>query len=468
MPSVCSLNEGSMVRVRFAPSPTGNLHVGNARTAVLNYLLARHNAGRFILRIEDTDLERSDSLFVDTILEDLRWLGLTWDEGPYRQSERIPLYREHLDALLARGHAYKCFCTKEELEAERSDALRRGEPPRYRGKCRALSESSCQALEKEAKPFVVRLRALHEEIRFRDGMHGEISFPRDHVDDFILVRQDGIPSYNFAAAVDDMVMEITDVVRGSDHLSNTPKQIMLFLMFDRKAPNYAHHGLLMGPDKKPLSKRHGATSMAEFKSMGILPEAVVNYLAVIGRSVQHEVLHMEELLRDFSIDAYSGSDSLFDPDKLLWLNGAHLRALPLDRLLSELGLSQPWADRVALLRENGKTLIEIKEFLDIFDSSGIHAEALDHLSRVKGLEHSLPLLGEALTNSAKKTFEEIYGTMEKGTGLARRDLMMLLRIAITGRKSGPPLKEVFRLTPEQVILKRVSCLQKNFEVSPSA
>jgi glutamyl-tRNA synthetase len=451
-----------MVRVRFAPSPTGNLHVGNARTAVLNYLLARHNTGTFVLRIEDTDLARSEALFAETILEDLKWLGLSWDEGPYLQSERIPIYREHADALLAHGYAYKCFCTKEELEAERSNALRRGEPPRYRGKCRAVSESSCQALEKEGKPFVVRLRALDKEIRFRDGMHGEISFPRNHVDDFILVRQDGIPSYNFAAAVDDMVMEITDVIRGSDHLSNTPKQIMLFLMFDRKAPNYAHHGLLMGPDKKPLSKRHGATSIAEFKSMGILPEALVNYLAIIGRSVQHEFLQAQEVVRDFSIDAYSGSDSLFDFDKLLWLNAAHLRALPLDRLLSELGLGDTWADRVALLRENGKTLIEMKEFLDIFDSPGIHAEAFDHLSLVKGLERSVVLLGETLAGNAKKSFEEIYETMEKETGLARRDLMMLLRIAITGRKSGPPLKEVFRLTPEQIILERVSCLQKKF------
>jgi glutamyl/glutaminyl-tRNA synthetase len=177
---------------------------------------------------------------------------------------------------------------------------------------------------------------------------------------------------------------------------------------------------------------------------------------------------MEELVQDFSIDAYSGSDSLFDPDKLLWLNGAHLRALPLDRLLSELGLNNAWADRVALLRENGKTLIEIREFLDIFESSGIHAGAFDYLSRIKGLEGSLALLGETLAGNAKKSFEEIYEAMEKSTGLARRDLMMLLRIAITGRKSGPPLKEVFRLTPEQIILERVSCLQKKFEVSVSA
>ena len=457
-----------MVRVRFAPSPTGNLHVGNARTAVLNYLLARHNSGTFVLRIEDTDLARSDATFVHTILDDLKWLGLTWDEGPYFQSERISTYREHADALLSRGHAYKCFCTKEALEAERSDALRRDEPPRYSGKCRTLSESSRQALEKAGRPFVIRLRSMEKEIRVQDRMHGEIIFPRDHVDDFILVRQDSLPSYNFAAAVDDMVMGITDVVRGSDHLSNTPKQIMLFLMFGEKVPGYAHHGLLTGPDRKPLSKRHGATSIAEFRAMGVLPEALVNYLAIIGRSVQHEFLQKEEVVRDFSIDSFSGSDSLFDLDKLLWLNGTYIRSLPLERILSELGLSEAWADRVALLRENGKTLVEMKGLLDIFDSSGVHADALDYLSRLKGLERPLSLLGEALTGDIKKPFEEIYETLEKGSGLARKDLMMLLRVAITGRKSGPPLKEVFRLTPERPILERVSCLQKKFGNSVNA
>ncbi len=455
-----------MVRVRFAPSPTGNLHVGNARTALLNFLLARHHNGTFILRIEDTDIARSEAHFAEAILKDLAWLGLFWDEGPYLQTERIPIYREHADSLLARGLAYRCFCTKEEIEAGRSEALRRGEPPRYGGKCRNLSESSCRALEREGKPFVIRLRALDKEIHFLDGMHGEVSFPRDHVDDFVLVRQDGVASYNFAAAVDDMVMGITDVVRGSDHLSNTPKQIMLFLMFDRKVPNYAHHGLLLGPDKKPLSKRHGAASVTDFRDMGLLPEAVVNYLAIIGRSVQHEFLMLQELVRDFSIDSFSGSDSFFDFDKLLWLNAAHIRSLPLVRLLSELGCGAEWADRVALLRENGKTLVEIKSLLDIFDSSGIRDEAIGYLTGVKEMQRSLGLLAETLTNNTDRSFEEVYETMGAKTGLARRDLMMLLRIAVTGRKSGPPLREVFRLTPKEIILERVSCLQKKFEVSP--
>ncbi len=465
MLSACSPSKDSMVRVRFAPSPTGNLHVGNARTAVLNYLMARHHGGTFILRVEDTDVARSDAAFVKAILDDLRWLGLCWDEGPYLQSERSSIYEEHVRILLDKGNAYKCFCSKEELESERSDQLRRGVAPRYSGKCRALSEAARRTLEGEGRPFVIRLRALEQEIRFHDGIHGQMTFPRDHVDDFILVRQEGIPSYNFAAAVDDMVMGITDVVRGSDHLSNTPKQIMLFMMFGGQVPRYAHHGLLSGSDRKPLSKRHGATSITEFRSMGILPEALANYLAIIGRSVQHEFLRMEELANNFSIGSFSGSDSFFDMDKLLWLNGVYLRALPIERILSELELSDCWAEKVAVLRENGKTIAELKELLDIFRSSDIHPQALEYLGRMKGLERSLSLLRETLKKDAKRPFEEIYEMLEKDTGLAKREVMMLLRVAITGRKSGPPIKEVFRLIPESHILERVSCLQTKFEVS---
>ena len=454
--------------MRFAPSPTGKLHVGNARTAVLNFLLARNRSGSFILRIEDTDLERSDTRFEDAILEDLRWLGLTWDEGPFRQSERIALYREAVDRLLAGGHAYKCFCTKEELEHARAEALRRGLPPRYRGTCRSLSEAAVKGLERDGKPFVIRLRALTKEIRFTDAMHGTVTFPPDHVDDFILLRQDGVPSYNLAAAVDDMVMEITHVIRGSDHLPNTPKQIMLFHMLGAEPPSYAHHGLLTGPDKKPLSKRHGATSVAEFRTMGFLPDAVINYLGIMGRSLQRESLTVEELTAGFSVGSFSGSDSVFDMDKLLWLNAAHIRALPVERFLSALGLPSSYAEKVALLRENGKTLNEVRELLDIFDGANVHAEAIDYLSRMNGAERALQALENALKKDGKREFEEVYERLEKGTGLTRRELMMLLRIAMTGRRSGPPLKDVFRLTTMEAVLERIACLQKSFGSSRSA
>jgi glutamyl/glutaminyl-tRNA synthetase len=265
-----------------------------------------------------------------------------------------------------------------------------------------------------------------------------------------------------------MAMKITHVVRGSDHLPNTPKQIMLFHMLGAEPPSYAHHGLLTGPDKKPLSKRHGATSVAEFRAMGFLPDAVINYLGIMGRSLQRESLTKEELTTGFSLDSFSGSDSLFDMDKLLWLNAAHIRALPVDRLLAELGLVPSYAEKVTLLRENGKTLNEVRELLDIFDGANVHAEAIDYLSRMVGAERALQALEDALKKDGKREFEEVYERLEKGTGLTRRELMMLLRIAMTGRKSGPPLKDVFRLTTMEAVLERIVCLQKSFGSSRSA
>ncbi len=439
--------------------------MGNARTAVLNHLLARHAQGTFILRIEDTDVARSEDAFVTSILDDLRWLGISWDEGPYLQSERVTIYREHADVLLASGKAYTCFCSKEALEHERAEALRRNRAPRYSGRCRELSPGEREAMEHEGRPHVVRVRAEANEVRFCDVMHGEVNFPRDHIDDFILMRQDGLPSYNFAAAVDDMSMGITDVVRGSDHLSNTPKQMMLFSMFGRQAPRYAHHGLLAGPDRKPLSKRHGATTIAEFRNIGILPEALVNYLAVIGRSVQKEFLTRQEMVSGFSLESFSGSDSLFDMSKLLWFNAAYLRELPVERILSELGLPQPFGEKVALLRENAQTLQQLKELLGMFESSTVHEEALDYLARMKKLDISIPLLAEIVGRGDGNSFEELYESLEKGSGLPKRDLMMLLRIAFTGRKSGPPLKDVFRLIPGTLVAERVAWLQKRFGTS---
>jgi nondiscriminating glutamyl-tRNA synthetase len=448
-----------MVRVRFAPSPTGNLHVGNARTAVLNYLVARKESGTFVLRIEDTDVERSEARYEEAILKDLEWLGLSWGEGPYRQSDRIPLYREHAERLLSRGLAYKCFCTKEELERERADSLRRGDAPRYRGICRSLTPEAVLDLEREGKPFVIRLKALATEITFLDGMHGLVHFPADHVDDFILVRQDGLPSYNFAASIDDMLMGITHVIRGSDHLSNTPKQIMLCTCFDREPPAYAHHGLLTGTDRKPLSKRHGATSVADFRATGVLPEALVNHLGIVGRSFKQEFMTLEELAAEMSIESYAGSDSLFDTEKLAWLNAAHLRTLPVPRLLDALGLAPEFADRVTLLRENARTLGELRDQLAMFDGPVISEEAREHVLLRKDLAHAIPILQEILKNGDVQ-FEELLDRLQKTAGLEKRDAMMLCRIAISGQKKGPPLRELFQIMPKQVILDRLLCFQQ--------
>lgn len=456
-----------MNRVRFAPSPTGNLHVGNARTAVLNYLFARRGSGQFILRIEDTDVERSQSSFEDSIKEDLRWLSLDWDEGPYRQSDRLDIYRSQAAALLEKGLAYKCFCSKEELDLARAEALSRGQPPRYAKVCAGLTPDAVHRLEAAGTPYVIRFRSPQQEIHFRDAIYGEVSFPPDHVDDFIIVRTDGMPSYNFAAAVDDRLMKITHVIRGSDHLSNTPKQIMLFLAFGFEPPAYAHHSLLVGVDRKPLSKRHGATRVAEFREMGILPEAMVNYLAIIGRKVDREFVSPEGLAEAFTLSSFSSGDAVFDPGKLLWLNKEHLRALSADALLERLGLDEKEdGERLLLLRENAGTLEELRSMLRMFRDGEVDEEAFDFLASIKDRGKVDALVEEAAA-ADHGDFERLLKRVEERTTLPRRELFMALRIIISGKRSGPPLKELYRLMPEGTIRERTKCLRKRFSAAPA-
>src|SRR6187551_1286290 len=282
-----------MIRVRFAPSPTGQLHVGNARTALFNWLLAHGKDGTFVLRIEDTDAERSTRESEAGILEDLRWLGLDWDEGPdvggphgpYRQSERLHLYASYANELLASSHAYYCFCTAEKLDADRQADLAAGRPPKYHGTCRSLPQADTEARMERGERPVIRFRVPEsEEIRFQDLVRGEVVFSTEVIGDFVIVRSDGRPQYNFAVVVDDALMEVTHVIRGEDHISNTPRQILLYRALGFAPAEFAHLSLVLGPDHTPLSKRHGATSVAEFRARGYLPEALVNYLALIGWS----------------------------------------------------------------------------------------------------------------------------------------------------------------------------------------
>ena len=458
-----------MNRVRFAPSPTGNLHVGNARTAVLNYLFARREKGRFILRIEDTDVERSQRSFEESIKEDLKWLSLEWDEGPYRQSDRLDIYRSRAAALLEKDLVYKCFCSKEELEKARAEALRRGQPPRYGRVCAGLSPDAVNRLEAAGTPYVLRFRSPEREIRFHDAIYGDVSFPAEHVDDFIIVRTDGMPSYNFAASVDDQLMKITHVIRGSDHLSNTPKQIMLFLAFGFEPPAYAHHSLLIGVDKKPLSKRHGATRVAEFRAMGILPEAMVNYLAIIGRKVDREFLKTrEELMGTFTLGSFSSGDAVFDPGKVLWLNKEYLRTMDADALLERMGLDRKEdGERLLLLRENASTLEEMRSMLRMFQDAEIDEEAIDFLASIKD-QGEVGVLLQEIGAADHGDFETLFKKVEEQSRLSRRELFMALRVIISGRKSGPPLKELYRLMPKDTILERAKCLGKRFSAGPAS
>jgi nondiscriminating glutamyl-tRNA synthetase len=444
-----------MVKVRFAPSPTGHLHVGNAKVALLNYLFTRNQRGVFILRIEDTDLERSDTSYEASILDDLKWLGISWDEGPLRQTERFEIYRSYSKDLLDKGAAYKCFCSQDELERAREASVKKGEAPRYSGACRKLSEKEVSSLEESGKPYVVRFKSLNKPITFIDSIHGEIQFPRNHVDDFILMKHGSTPSYNFAATIDDMLMDITHVIRGADHVSNTPKQIMLFEAFGKAPPRYAHLSLLIGEDKKPLSKRQSATRVKDFREMGILPEALRNYLGTIGRSVNKEIMDMVELAGTFSLASLSRTDSFFDMEKLYWFNKEHMKHIPLDVLFTYLDLPGQYSDRISVLRENAATLNEMKECLDIFEKADVSEDGMAYLSQLVLPENFVTTIAGFFTESASPSVESIVNALMEGSGFKKKDLYMILRILLTGRKSGPPLKEVLQLIPNDVIKTRI-------------
>src|SRR5687767_1152149 len=332
-----------LIRLRFAPSPTGQLHVGNARTALFNWLLARGQSATFIVRIEDTDFERSTRDSERAIVEDLQWMGLEWTEGivaggehgPYRQSERLHIYRAHAVELMSRGHAYHCFCSTEQLEADRQRALAEGRAPKYEGRCREIPREEARRRVENGDKAVIRFRVPPErEVVFTDLVRGTVSFSTDVIGDPVLMRSDGVPAYNYAVVIDDALMEITHVIRGEDHISNTPRQLLLYEAFGWQPPAFAHVSLVMGPDHTPLSKRHGATSVAEFRTRGYLPEALTNYLALIGWSpgADEELLPMDELAARFRLEDVGHSAGVFDIEKLAWVNRHYLKLATPQRL----------------------------------------------------------------------------------------------------------------------------------------
>jgi glutamyl-tRNA synthetase/nondiscriminating glutamyl-tRNA synthetase len=461
------------MRVRFAPSPTGHLHVGNARTALFNWLMAKGAGGTFILRIEDTDVERSTRESEEAILEDLRWLGLQWDEGPdiggphgpYRQSERLHLYRSYAGELLAAGQAYHCFCSPERLDAERKAALASGQPPKYSGTCRAIPRDEARARVERGEPAVVRFRVPDDrEVAFDDLVRGRVAFHTSVIGDPVLVRSDGTPAYNFAVVVDDARMEVTHVVRGEDHISNTPRQILVYEALGFTAPRFAHLALVMGPDHTPLSKRHGATSVAEFRSKGYLPEALVNYLALIGWSPggDEELLPAAELARRFSIEAVGHSAGVFDEEKLAWVDRHYLRTADAARIAR---LALPYLRDAAFVTEPDRAGLEYLAavapmasgsvdrleqvpgrlaFLFRFDpaaalSSAEVAEVLGHA----GAREVVACLARELSNAPRlldrERFRAVVNAVKQETGQKAKGLFHPIRVALTGEAGGPEL-----------------------------
>ena len=317
------MNSITAVRVRFAPSPTGHLHVGNARTALFNWLFARQKGGTMVLRIEDTDVDRSGARFEDQLIDDMKWLGLDWDEGPdvggsfgpYRQSDRLPIYREHAERLLSEHKAYLCFCTEAELQQERERATTEHRQPIYSGKCRTVDPAEAQDRRVSGEACAIRLRIPEHPIRFHDIVHGAVEFSNEVVSDPIILRSSGMPVYNYVVVIDDALMKITHVIRGDDHLSNTPKQVTLYEALGWPVPEFAHLSTILGADRERLSKRHGATSIANFRDMGVLPEALVNYLALLGWAPSggtREIFSRDELVKEFSLERVTPSPAVFD------------------------------------------------------------------------------------------------------------------------------------------------------------
>ena len=450
------------MRVRFAPSPTGHLHVGNARTALFNWLLARGQNGTFILRIEDTDLERSTRESEQAILHDLRWMGLQWDEGvevggaygPYRQTERMQSYVDHASRLLAEGKGYYCFCSAATLEAHRKSQLAAGLPPKYAGTCRNIPVDEAKRRKDSGESATVRLRVPEgRNVTFNDVVRGAVTFHTDVIGDPVLVRSDGIPAYNFAVVIDDALMNVTHVIRGEDHISNTPRQILLYEAYGYQPPMFAHLSLVMGPDHAPLSKRHGATSVREFREKGYLPEALVNYLALLGWSPgqNEELLPAEELARRFRLENVAHSAGVFDEDKLAWANRHYLKICDPDRLAT---LAEPY------LRERGQVVGDLSAgarrwLLDVLPGMAASVDRLPQLAdrlesvfqfqaTTEPIDANLAkALAEELAASPRLTdkdaFRALANRVKDRTGLKGKNLFHPIRLILTGTHEGPEL-----------------------------
>ncbi|MER3127254.1 glutamate--tRNA ligase [Bacillus pumilus] len=479
---------GNEVRVRYAPSPTGHLHIGNARTALFNYLFARSQGGKFIIRIEDTDQKRNVEGGEESQLRHLQWLGIDWDEsidkdggyGPYRQSERNDIYKKYYDELLEKDLAYKCYCTAEELEEEREAQIARSEMPRYSGKCSHLSKEEEDKLIAEGREPSIRFRVPKGEIiKFDDMVKGDISFETDGIGDFVIVKKDGTPTYNFAVAVDDHLMKMTHILRGEDHISNTPKQIMIFNAFGWDVPLFGHMTLIVNENRKKLSKRDESIIqfIEQYKNLGYLPEALFNFIALLGWSPvgEEELFTKEQFIDIFDVNRLSKSPALFDMHKLKWVNNQYVKALDLDQVvaltlphLQKAGkVSEQLSDEentwvrklISLYHEQLSYGAEIVELTELFFKEQIeyNQEAKEVLAQEQVPEVMSSFAGqlERLESFTPDEIKAAIKAVQKETGHKGKKLFMPIRVAVTGQTHGPELPQSIELLGKETVLNRI-------------
>lgn len=464
------------IRTRFAPSPTGYLHIGGARTALFNWLFARHNGGEFILRIEDTDQQRSTDESTKAILDAMTWMGLSWDEGPYFQAQRVDLHRGMVQKLLDEGKAYVCTCTPEDLENKRKQALATGKKPKYDGTCRDKNL-------KKTPGSVVRFRGVQTGITIvEDLIKGNIIFNNEELDDLIIERGDGYPTYNFAVVIDDALMNITHVIRGDDHVNNTPRQILMYQALGFDVPKFAHVPMILGSDKARLSKRHGATSVMAYKEMGYLPEALVNYLVRLGWSHgDQEIFALQELVEYFDLPAVGKSPAVFNPEKLLWLNAHYIKEATPARLMEEIKSLWPAGTDVADaaftkkviadLQPRVKTLVEMAEGANFYFSDRVQYDEQaaqkflvpEVVSHLKAVAAAIPAVGDF----GKEGIESFLKAFIETNGIKFKVIAQPLRVALTGKTVSPGIDEVMATLGKDRVVQRinaaVSAIEKRAE-----
>ena len=475
------------LRVRIAPSPSGNLHVGTARTALFNYLYAKKNNGKFVLRIEDTDLERSNEAYTQNIFDSLKALGLNWDEGPdvggnygpYKQSERFMIYPKYAKMLMDKGFAYECFCTQEELEAEKEESVKNKTANVYSGKCLHLTEEEKEKLRAEGRKPSIRFHVPKgREIVFNDLVKGELKFNSDLIGDFVIMKSNGTPTYNFAVVIDDMLMKINTVIRGEDHISNTPKQILIYEALGAEVPQFGHLGMILAPDRSKLSKRHGATAVSEFVEKGYLTEALVNFVALLGWSPSdgNEIKPVEEIAKDFRIHEVSSSNSVFEYDKLNWMNSQYIKKLDLKVLAEKLKPYLAKYDLNELTEEQYLKMVEITRepltlLSDITNDAayffGEYPEIDEDVqTNVLDTEVSQTVLKEVLNRIDGWDFNNLHEILEdfrtyfKEQGIKAKITMWAIRAAVTGRTRGADMCGIMEILGKDKVKKRIQKVVK--------